>query len=80
MKQYEIEFYETNPDVAWSQPGMIWKPRDATPEEQKEWINTENKYWSDIIGKLIISLSILQVSLFGMMLGCMWILQQIVRG
>ena len=38
-------------------------PRDATPEEQNGWINGELKYWSDIKGKLIIGISILQVSL-----------------
>tara|TARA_Y100000033_G_scaffold39141_1_gene38591 strand:+ start:1903 stop:2100 length:198 start_codon:yes stop_codon:yes gene_type:complete len=55
------------------------KPRDATPEEQKEWINTEGKYWADVQGKLIIGISILQVSLVGFMLGTMFIIGELVK-
>jgi hypothetical protein len=78
MKQTEMKFY-TPCETAGRQPGMIWQPRDCTPAEQKEWINTEGKYWADVQGKLIIGLSILQVSLLGLMLSCMWLIQQFVR-
>ena len=54
-------------------------PRDATPEEQNGWINGELKYWSDIQGKLIIGISILQVSLLGFMLGCMYIIGETLK-
>ena len=50
------------------------KPRDCTPEEQREWINTEGQYWADLQGKIIIGISILQVSLLGFMLGMMWVI------
>lgn len=50
-------------------------PRDCTPEEQKDWIETEGKYWADIQGKIIIGLSILQVGLLGFMLSMMWIIE-----
>ena len=73
MKQLDFKFYESNQAKA-RQPGMIWKPENCTPEEQKEWINTDGKYWADIQGKIIIGLSILQVSLIGFMLGMMWII------
>lgn len=54
-------------------------PRDATPEEQKSWINGELKYWADVQGKLIIGISILQVSLLGFMLGCMYIIGEVLK-
>ena len=55
------------------------KPRDCTPEEQKEWIGGELKYWADIQGKLIIGISILQVSLVGFMLGTMYIIGEFLK-
>lgn len=55
------------------------KPRDCTPEEQKEWIGGELKYWADVQGKLIIGISILQVSLLGFMLGCMYIIGEVLK-
>lgn len=54
-------------------------PRDSTPQEQKEWIDGELKYWADIQGKLIIGISILQISLIGFMLSSMYIIQHFVR-
>lgn len=55
------------------------KPRECTPQEQKEWINGELKYWADIQGKLIIGISILQVSLVGFMLSCMYIIGEFLK-
>lgn len=55
------------------------KPRDCTPKEQKEWINGELKYWADVQGKLIIGISILQVSLVGFMLGTMHIIGEVLK-
>ena len=55
------------------------KPRDCTPEEQKEWIGGELKYWADVQGKLISGMSILQVSLVGFMLGTMYIIGEILK-
>lgn len=54
-------------------------PRDATPEEQKDWINGELKYWADIQGKLIIGISILQVGLIGFMLSTMYIIGEVLK-
>lgn len=59
---------------------LLDKPRDCTPEEQKEWINTEGKKWADLQGKIIIGLSILQVGLLGFMLGMMQIIEVLVNG
>ena len=78
MKQLDMKFYESDQEKA-RQPGMIWKPENCTPEEQKEWINTDGKYWADIQGKIIIGLSILQVSLIGFMLGMMWIINNTLK-
>ena len=76
-KQCEFKFYTTDQETG-RQPGMIWQPRDCTPEEQIEWINTEGKYWADIQGKLIIGLSILQVSLLGFMLSSFWLIGKLI--
>lgn len=74
MKQLDLKFYESDQAKA-RQPGMIWKPENCTPEEQKEWIETDGKYWADIQGKLIIGLSILQVCLLGFMLATMGLIK-----
>ena len=72
-----MKFYE--PDQAKArQPGMIWKPENCTPDEQRHWINTEGKYWADVQGKLIIGLSILQVLLLVFMLSTMYIIGKLV--
>ena len=55
------------------------KPRDCTPEERKEGIGGELKNWADVQGKLIIGISILQVSLLGFMLGCMYIIGEVLK-
>lgn len=75
MKQLDFKFYESDQAKA-RQPGMIWKPNDCTPKEQKDWINGELKYWADIQGKLIIGISILQISLLGFMLSSFWLIGQ----
>ena len=54
---------------------FVFGARDATPEEQKEWIETEGTYWAETTKKLIVWLSILQVSLVGFMLTCMAIIE-----
>ena len=58
---------------------LLDKPRDCTPEEQKEWINGELKYWADIQGKIIIGLSILQVGLIGFMLSTMYMIGELLK-
>ena len=45
MKQKEIEF--TAPDLKTaSQPGIQWRPDDATPEEAKKWNEEEGGWWA----------------------------------
>ena len=44
-KQVEIEF--TAPDLQTaSQPGIQWRPDEATPEQIKHWHETESKWWA----------------------------------
>ena len=44
-KQKEIEF--TAPDLKTaSQPGIQWRPDDATPEEAKKWNEEEGGWWA----------------------------------
>jgi len=58
---------------------LFAKPRDCTPEEQKEWIDGELTYWANLTGKIIIGVSILQVLLIGFMLGTMYIIGELVK-
>lgn len=78
MKQLDFKFYESDQAKA-RQPGMIWKPENCSPQEQKEWIETDGKYWADIQGKLIIGISILQVSLIGFMLSSMYMIGELLK-
>lgn len=54
---------------------LFSKPRESTPTEQKEWIDGELNFWASIMGKIVIGISILQVSLLGGMLAMMWLIE-----
>ena len=45
-EQLELDFTSECPEEA-RELGIRWAPRNATPEETKEWIETENKWWGD---------------------------------
>ena len=54
------------------------KPRDATPLEQKEWIDGELTYRVELNKKAIVWLSLLQVALLGFMLGTMGLIEHFI--
>lgn len=58
----------------------LWKPRDCTPEEQRDWINGELANWCEINKKLIVVLSFVQVGLIGFMLATMAMIHKFVYG
>jgi len=47
---------------------FVFGPRDATPKEQKDWIEGELKWWGDNQLKIVAIAAIVQVGVFGLML------------
>ena len=66
MTQLELKFTTPYLEVA-KQPGMTWVPKTATPEEVKEWDNTDRKFWADHAGHIVIGATIVQFSMLGFM-------------
>ena len=50
------------------QLNLNFKPRDATPEEFKEWEEKELNWWADIQIPLVAVMAIVQLVVFGFML------------
>ena len=50
------------------QLNLNFKPRDATPEEFKEWEEKELNWWADIQIPLVAFMAIVQLLVFGSML------------
>ena len=66
-KQVEIEF--TAPDLKTaSQPGIQWRPDEATPEQIKHWHETESKWWADRALTFVGYATLVQVTMIGLML------------
>lgn len=53
------------------------KYRDATPEEQKEWFETNLKPWADKSLSIVAFASIMQICSLGFMLLSFYLLQQV---
>lgn len=66
-KQLEIDFTSPDQKVA-SELGIRWTPDEATPEQIKEWHETEGKWWGDRAMKFVFIASIVQVSALAFML------------
>ena len=66
-KQLEIDFTSPDQKVA-SELGIRWTPDEATPEQIKEWHETEGKWWGDRSLTIVIIASILQFSTLAFML------------
>lgn len=50
------------------QLNLNFKPRDATPEEFKEWEEKELNWWADIQIPLVAVMATVQLVVFGFML------------
>ena len=72
-EQLELDFTSECPEEA-RELGIRWAPRNATPEETKEWIETENKWWSDRALTFIVIASLLQFGTLGFMLFNFWVI------
>ena len=56
----------------------LWKPRDATPQECKEWLDEELTPQANFAMQTVVIASIVQVSAFGFMLFMFWVIDKIV--
>ena len=70
-EQLELDFTSECPEEA-RELGIRWAPRNATPEETKQWIETENKWWSDRALYFVGIASIIQFVMMGLMLLSFW--------
>ena len=70
-----MEFDFTTPDQKTAQQqGIRWVPDEATPEQIKEWHETEIKWWSDRALLFVAIASVLQFGTLGFMLFNFWII------
>ena len=78
-EQLELDFTSECPEEA-RELGIRWAPRDATPEETKKWIETENKWWGDRALLFVAYASLTQVVMLGLMLLSFWGINNLVYG
>ena len=58
---------------------FVFGPRDATPEEQKEWIDGELEWWGKYQLKIIAIMALVQVGMFGFMLLSFYVIGELVK-
>ena len=58
---------------------FVFGPRDATPEEQKEWIDGELEWWGKYQLKIIAIMALVQVGMFGFMLLSFYTIGELVK-
>ena len=72
-KQMKLDF--TTPDLKTAQQqGIRWVPENATPEQVKEWHETEGKWWGDRVLMFVIIASLIQFGAMGFMLFNFWVI------
>lgn len=58
---------------------FVFGPRDATPEEQKEWIEGELEWWGKYQLKIVAIMALVQVGMFGFMLLSFYTIGELVK-
>lgn len=58
---------------------FVFGPRDATPEEQKEWIDGELEWWGKYQLKIVAIMALVQVGMFGFMLLSFYTIGELVK-
>ena len=72
-KQMQLDF--TTPDLKTAQQqGIRWVPEDATPEQVKEWHETEGKWWGDRALMFVVIASLIQFGAMGFMYLIFWVI------
>ena len=72
-KQMKLDFTSSDQKTA-QQQGIRWVPDNATPEQVKEWHDTEGKWWSDRALKFVVIASLIQFGAMGFMLFNFWVI------
>ena len=72
-KQMKLDFTSSDQKTA-QQQGVRWVPETATPEQVKEWHETEGKWWSDRALMFVIIASLIQFGAMGFMLFNFWVI------
>ena len=75
-KQMKLDFTSSDQKTA-QQQGVRWVPETATPEQVKEWHETEGKWWGDRALHIVAIASVLQFCSIGFMLMSFYLLDQI---
>ena len=73
-KQLEFDFSSPYQDVA-QELGIRWVPETATPEQIKEWHETDSKWWADRGLSIVAIASVLQFASLGFMLLTMFVVE-----
>ena len=66
-KQMELDFTSPYQKTA-QQQGVRWVPDEATPEQVKEWHDTEGKWWADRALQFVVIASLIQFGAISFML------------
>ena len=72
-KQMKLDFTSSDQKTA-QQQGIRWVPDNATPEQVKEWHDTEGKWWSDRALMFVVIASLIQFGAMGFMLFNFWVI------
>jgi len=73
-KQLEFDFSSPYQDVA-QELGIRWAPGEATPEQVKEWHETDSKWWADRALPFVAIATVLQFASLGFMLLTMFVVE-----
>tara|TARA_B100000609_G_C17085786_1_gene366590 strand:+ start:412 stop:726 length:315 start_codon:yes stop_codon:yes gene_type:complete len=66
-EQMKFDFTSDSQKTA-QQQGIRWAPEDATPEQVKEWHDTEGKWWADRALQFVVIASLIQFGAISFML------------
>ena len=72
-EQMKFDFTSDSQKTA-QQQGIRWAPEDATPEQVKEWHDTEGKWWADRALTFVVYASIIQFGAISFMLFNFWVI------
>ena len=72
-KQMKLDFTSSDQKTA-RQQGVRWVPETATPEQVKEWHETEGKWWGGRALMFVIIASLIQFGAMGFMLFNFWVI------
>ena len=72
-EQMKFDFTSSNQKTA-QQQGIRWTPDNATPEQVKDWHDTDGKWWSDRALFFVFIASLIQFTMMGFMMFNFWVI------